>query len=101
MDKMNYLFDACVPHCSTQKRIQRGLDDFFAKQEELYQDWYKRKHPNEDIRDSKNNYDYAYDYAYDYDDDDYDYDDYDDDGYGYDYIDDDDDDDDEYDYDWV
>lgn len=99
MNKMNYLFDACVPHCSAQKRIQRGLDEFFAKQEEMYQDCYKRKHPNEIIKDSKNNYNHNYIYD-DYDDDAYDYDDYDDNGYGYDYIDDDDNEDD-YDYDWI
>lgn len=97
MNKMNYLFDACVPHCSTQKRIQRGLESFFAKEEEMHQDWYKRKHPDEVIKDSKNNYNYDdYDYGADY----VDYDDYDDEGYGYDYIDDDDNEDD-YDYDWI
>lgn len=48
MNKMNYLFNDCVSHRNTQ-RTQRNLEDFFDKQEKVYLDYYKSKHPNDPI----------------------------------------------------
>lgn len=43
MNKVNYLFDACVSHRNTL-RIQHNLDDFFNEQEARYEEWYEKSH---------------------------------------------------------
>lgn len=64
MNKMNYLFDACVSHRNTQSdtyvsaRIQRNLEDFFNKQEALYEEWYEHSRYSKD----NDNDDYDDDY---------------------------------------
>lgn len=43
MNKVNYLFDACVSHRNTL-RLQHNLDDFFNEQEARYEEWYAKSH---------------------------------------------------------
>ena len=49
MNKMNYLFDACVSHRNTQK-VQRNAEDFFAREEgKFYHDMENRRHQVKDM----------------------------------------------------
>lgn len=50
MNKVNYLFDACVSHRNTL-RIQHNLDDFFNEQEACYEEWYAKSHPSKLVYD--------------------------------------------------
>lgn len=49
MNRVNYLFDACVSHRNTQK-VQREAEDFFAREEgKFYHDMENRRHQVKDM----------------------------------------------------